>query len=309
MFLFRHSSKYREKISMNTIRLLVVDDEPLNLAIITELLEDENYQIETAEDGAIAWEMLQLAPESYDVILLDRMMPNMCGMELLAKIKHHQILKHCPVIFQTAKVSPEEISEGLNAGAHYYITKPYDECVLLSVIKTAVDDRLLYKKMRDSLAKNNSIMHLLRQACFEFKTIDEARSLATLLSNACPEPDKTIMGLTELMINAVEHGNLEISYQEKSRFNRQGIWLEEVNKRLSATAYENRIASVQFQSGTNGVEIIIRDQGNGFDWANYMDFDPSRVMDSHGRGIAIANKLSFSSVEYIGTGNEVRVKI
>ncbi len=288
--------------------ILIVDDEELNLEIISEYLFD-SYKISTAEDGAIAWEMLEKTPEAFDVILLDRMMPNMNGMEVLGKIKHHPILQYCPVIFQTAKASVTDISEGLNAGAFYYLTKPFEEDVLLSVIKTAVNDRFRYQQIQDNLEQTNLTMGKLNSAVFEFKNLEDARSIASLVSNACPEPEKIVMGLTELMVNAIEHGNLGITYDEKSVLNEQGSWINEVANRLQMEQNINKVASISFQRYADKIEITITDQGNGFDWESYMDFDPSRVMDNHGRGIAIANKLSFSSVEYCGKGNEILVKL
>jgi len=292
----------------NQSHILIVDDEELNLEIITEYLS-ENYQTSTAEDGAIAWAMLEKDPEIYDVILLDRMMPNMSGMEVLEKLKQHPILQHCPVIFQTAKASVADISEGLNAGAFYYLTKPFNEEVLLSVVKTAVNDRLRYKEIQQSLEQTKLTMGMLNLAVFEYKNLDEARSIASLVSNACPEPEKIVMGLTELMINAVEHGNLGITYDEKSELNETGSWLEEISTRLLLEQNKDKVAILNFQRLENIIKIIITDQGEGFDWESYMDFDPNRVMDSHGRGIAIANKLSFSLVEYRGTGNEVHAQL
>ena len=288
----------------NQAHILIVDDEILNLEIVSEYLSDD-YQISTAENGVIAWEMLEKSPNDFDVILLDRMMPNMNGMEVLEKIKQHPILQHCPVIFQTAKASASDIAEGINAGAYYYLTKPFDENVLLSVTKTAVEDRLRYKEILDNLEQTKLTMDMLTSASFEFKTLDEARSIASLVSNACPEPAGIVMGLTELLINAVEHGNLGITYAEKSILNEQGTWVDEVNTRLQLVENINKTASVNFLRSPDYIEITVIDQGEGFDWKDYMDFDPDRVMDNHGRGIAIANKLSFSAVEYKGKGNEV----
>jgi CheY-like chemotaxis protein/anti-sigma regulatory factor (Ser/Thr protein kinase) len=288
--------------------ILIVDDEELNLEIISEYLSDD-YKISTAEDGVIAWEMLEKTPNAFDVILLDRMMPNMNGMEVLEKIKQHSILQYCPVIFQTAKASVADIAEGLDAGAFYYLTKPFEEDVLLSVIKTAVSDRLRYKEIQHNLEQTNLTMGMLNSAVFEFKNLDDARSIASLISNACPEPEKIVMGLSELMVNAIEHGNLGITYDEKSILNENGTWVEEVASRLQLEQNINKVANINFQRQADKIEITIADQGEGFDWKSYMDFDPDRVMDNHGRGIAIANKLSFSSVEYRGKGNEVSVQL
>lgn len=285
--------------------ILIVDDEDLNLEIITEYLS-EHYQTTSAEDGAIAWEILQNNPDEFDVILLDRMMPNMSGMEVLEKLQSHPTLQHCPVIFQTAKASVSDIAEGLNAGAFYYLTKPFEEDVLLSVVKTAVADRNRYKDIHNRLEQTKLTMGMLNSASFEFRTLDEARSIASLISNACPEPEKIAMGLTELTINAIEHGNLAITYDEKSELNNNGTWQDEVSKRLLLDSNKNKVATLSYKRLEHHIEIIIIDQGQGFDWQSYMDFAPDRVMDNHGRGIAVANKLSFSQVEYFGSGNKVK---
>lgn len=292
----------------NQAHILIVDDEIFNLEIISEYLDD-NYKISTAEDGVIAWKMLEKSPDDFDVILLDRMMPNMNGLEVLAKIKQHPVLQYCPVIFQTAKASVSDIAEGMNAGAYYYLTKPFEEELLLSVIKTAVNDRLCFKEILQNLEQTKLTMGMLNSAVFEFKTLEEARSIASLISNACPEPASIVMGLTELMVNAVEHGNLGISYAEKSILNELGTWIEEVNIRLQLPENINKIASIDFRRLADTIDITITDQGQGFNWKTYMDFDPNRLMDNHGRGIAIANQLSFSSIEYKEKGNKVCARL
>ena len=293
----------------NLPHILIVDDEPFNIDIITMSLADQNYQLSSAEDGDIALEMLQASPESYDVILLDRMMPNMDGMDLLKQLKQHDVLQHCPVILQSAKSSTDEIAEGLEAGAQFYLAKPFQKGVLLSVVKTAVEARMHYKEILNDLNKNKVLMGLLKSAHYEVKTIDEARTLASMFSHAFPTPEKVAMGLTELLINAIEHGNLGISYDEKSILNEQGIWNDEVKKRLDLPQYSDKKVSVSFQSSTHNIELTIIDDGEGFDWQLYMDFDPDRIMDNHGRGIAIANKLTFTDVIYRGKGNEVYVRL
>ena len=148
-------------------------------------------------------------------------------------------------------------------------------------------------------------MGMLNSAVFEFKTLEEAHSIASLISNACPEPTSIVMGLTELMVNAVEHGNLGITYDEKSTLNELGTWAEEINNRSQLSEHKNKTASVNFQRHTDTIEITIIDQGVGFNWETYMDFDLNRILDNHGRGIAVANQLSFSSIEYLGKGNKV----
>ena len=212
-----------------------MDDEPLNLDIIEEYLRggDESYNIETANNGVEAMEKLEAAPDKYDAVLLDRMMPKMSGMAVLEKMSSHPDLKYIPVILQTAKVSKEDILEGLKAGAYYYLTKPFTREFLHSVVKTAVKDRSFNKALLKSLSVTRSSIKLLKNAHFEFRSLEDIKAVSSLVACSCDEPDKVAMGLSELMINAVEHGNLKIGYDEKSELRKTDQWESEIEKRLA----------------------------------------------------------------------------
>lgn len=296
---------------MDSPVILVVDDEPLNLDIIEEFLtgKGQPYVVETASDGMEAMEKLEADPEKYDVVLLDRMMPRMSGMEVLGKMNAHPELKYIPVILQTAKVSKEDVIEGLKAGAYYYLTKPFTSDILHSVVKTAVKDRGFNKALMASLNVTRSSAKLINNANFQFRSLNDVTAVSSLIACICNEPEKIAMGLSELMINAVEHGNLEIGYEEKSRLRKEGLWEAEIASRLELPENREKYATIDVINQPESVTFIITDQGKGFDWNGYMEFDTSRVMDNHGRGIAMANQLYFSSLEYEGTGNKVKVMV
>ena len=291
--------------------ILVVDDEPLNLDIIEEFLagKGQPYIVERANDGVEAMEKLEADYNRYDVVLLDRMMPRMSGMEVLEKMSAHPELKYIPVILQTAKVSKEDILEGLKAGAYYYLTKPFTSDMLHSIVKTAVKDRSYNKALLASLNVTKSSVKLLKNANFQFRSIDDVRAVSSLVACTCEEPEKIAMGLSELMINAIEHGNLQIGYHEKSELRKQDNWESEIAKRLKLKENVDKYASIDIVNNSTGVTFTITDQGNGFEWDEFMEFDTNRVMHNHGRGIAMANKLYFSKVEYQGNGNRVKVMV
>lgn len=286
-------------------RILVVDDEAFNIEIIQGYLEDEDYLLDTAQDGVEAWEKLEREPESYDAVLLDRMMPRMNGMEVLARIKEHPLLRQTPVILQTARAAKADVVEGIRAGAYYYLAKPFDEAMLISVVRTAVRDSRQYRRVRDELKETTRALGLMREARFRYRTLTEARGLAALLANACPHAEAVAMGLAELMINAVEHGNLGITYAEKSALNETGGWEAEVERRLARADQAERFVEVEMIRVDQEIRVVITDQGAGFDWSDFLSLSPERAMDNHGRGIAMAGLLSFSRIEYRGRGNEV----
>jgi CheY-like chemotaxis protein len=286
-------------------KILVVDDEPFNLEILIEYLEIENYSTVSALNGVIAWEILETSPESFSAVLLDRMMPKMDGMEVLARIKSHPVLKSLPVIMQTAKAAKEDVIEGLQAGAYYYLTKPFDKDQLLAIVKTAVDDHHEYRNLQVELAQATGALNMMDSGTFRFRTLEQGRNLAALLANTTPNPERVVLGLSELLINAIEHGNLGISYEDKTRLKEFDDWTLEVQRRLSLPEHREKYVVLNFQRTEQDVRFLIEDQGEGFTWEKFMEISPERAFHSHGRGIAIANTISFARLEYQGKGNRV----
>lgn len=289
------------------IRILAVDDEEFNLDILLEYFEGEDYEIITAQDGVKAWEILQ--QQEIDLVVLDRMMPNMDGITLLKKIKETEKFKTTPVIMQTAATSVDEVKEGIEAGAFYYLSKPYQKEVLLSIVRSAVESTKRYFALLDTVCLNLNAMKLMRKAEFICRTLEDVKSLSLFISNSCPKEKNVLWGVTELLINAIEHGNLGISYEEKKRLLIQGKLIEEINLRLGQEEYHHKTCKVEFEKNNHEILITISDQGIGFSPQKYMEIDPNRITDPNGRGIALSKQISFDSVEYLGSGNIVRCKI
>jgi len=286
-------------------RILVVDDEPMNLEIIAEHLDAARYRLEFAANGAEAWDQLDRAPQDFDLVLLDRMMPVMSGMELLVKLGGDARFRHLPVIMQTAAAANEQVAEGLRQGAYYYLTKPFERVVLLAMVEAALEK----SRIRLGFLGERLDYSTLTGAEFRFRTLDEAHRLAGFLARLTPQPDQAILGLCELMINAVEHGNLEISYAEKSAYNEAGNWRAEVERRLALPCYAERFATARFRRLAGRLEFEIQDQGRGFAWEEYLEMSTERAYDSHGRGIAMARIVSFDAVSFSGRGNTVTAAI
>jgi DNA-binding response OmpR family regulator len=285
--------------------VLIVEDNEADRALLDAHLSRDGFGTEFAGDGIDAWSLLDAHPDRFDLVLLDRTMPRMDGLELLRRIKADHRFLILPVIFQSALVSREEVIEGIRAGAYYYLAKPYDPEMLLSVVRTAAFDRAASKDLQRRVRRGLQVLQLLDEAHFTFRTIEEARGLAAVLANACPDAESTVIGLTELMVNAVEHGNLGITYDEKSALLEEGGWAAEVERRLALPENRGKCVDVHFFRCEDELRFAICDRGNGFEWSRYLDIDPRRAFDRHGRGILMARHVSFSSIEYRGCGNEV----
>jgi len=286
-------------------RVLIVDDNPLDLELLDAHLSGEGYALDRAEDGLAAFQLLEANPSRFDVILLDRNMPRMGGLELLERLKQNPELKSVPVIVQTASNARSDLLEAMRSGASYYLTKPYDVEMLLTVVRTAARDRASYRQLQAIARRATAATSHLRSARLAVRTLDDARDVGTFIASLCPDPVNAVLGITELIVNAIEHGNLGITYEEKSELHAASRWEEELERRLACPEHASKSVDVTFERDDGEIRITIRDEGAGFDWRCYLEPDPKRVFDTHGRGIVIARRLTFDTLEYRGSGNEV----
>lgn len=291
---------------MKNYKILLVDDEPINLEILEEILEDE-YQLLFAPNGQVAMEIL--SGESPDLILLDVMMPKMDGWEVLKEVKKNNTLDAIPVILQTALTSNEDFKKGLSLGAYYYIKKPIKLEILKPLIKAALRDAQRLNQLKENLKKTDITLGLTNEWKLSFRTHEQATSIAKLVAKACPSPERSLIGLLEILLNAVEHGIAEIGYHNKSKFMQQGIFKSELEKRLNRDEKQNQYANLHFLKHKDHISVQVDDPGPGFNWQEYLDFNIQRATDSHGRGIAMAKSYSFDSIEFSEQGNMVIARI
>lgn len=124
---------------MNSINILVVDDELLPIQVLIEQLKNSPYAVEYETRGEKALARLQANPDRYALVLVDRMMFGMDGMGLLKAMKEDPQLKQIPFIMQTGEAEPEEIEDALIAGADQVIFKPFKKEDLLDYLKQALE--------------------------------------------------------------------------------------------------------------------------------------------------------------------------
>ncbi|MGK2856218.1 MAG: PP2C family protein-serine/threonine phosphatase, partial [Thermoanaerobaculia bacterium] len=124
-------------------RLLVVDDVEMNRDMLSRRLRKQGYDVEVAENGARALEAL--AASEFDLILLDIMMPEMDGYEVLTRVKSDDTLRHIPVIMISAVEDVESIVRCIELGADDYLPKPFNPVILRARVTSSLDK----KKFRD----------------------------------------------------------------------------------------------------------------------------------------------------------------
>jgi putative two-component system response regulator len=134
--------------------VLVVDDTPDNLALMSSLLKDD-YKVKIANGGEKALK-IAMSGSPPDLILLDITMPGMDGYEVCQRLKLDPKTMHIPVIFLTAKSEVEDEKNGLELGAVDYITKPISPPIVMARVK----NHLALKAMADFLRNQNDFLEL-----------------------------------------------------------------------------------------------------------------------------------------------------
>lgn len=289
-------------------KILVIDDEPNNLEIIEGFLRIGNFNDYDVVKCGCAEDGYRILTESYkeiDVIILDQMMPGMSGFDLVELVKKQENLKRIPIIMQTASDDKVQLVEGFKLGIYHYLTKPYLPSVFNAIVRGAIENHNKHRELSIALANSKVLYDCINNASFKINNLEQANKISVSLAQLFPVPEKVVLGISEILVNAIEHGNLNISYEEKSELNLKSQWKQEVEKRLDSPEYKDKSVTIEFKKTKDEIILSVQDQGEGFDYKRYMDFDPSRSTHNHGRGIAFANNISFDRLEYIGNGNHV----
>jgi adenylate cyclase len=128
-------------------RILIADDQPMNVDILQTRLAVHGFEILTAADGEKALEMART--QLPDLILLDIMMPKMDGLEVCRFLKGDAALPFMPIIMVTAKADTKDIVAGLEVGADEYLTKPVDQAALVARVKSMLRIKALHDTVRE----------------------------------------------------------------------------------------------------------------------------------------------------------------
>ncbi len=140
------------------------------------------------------------------------------------------------------------------------------------------------------------------------KRPDEIYGAAQIVASSFPEPDTVFTGIYELLINAVEHGNLHMDAQCKAALMEKGCWQEEINRRLALAPYADKLVHIDIIESTSFIRFTIQDEGDGFDWKANMICDLENRRP-HGRGLCIAQASGFDSIAFNPAGNAVTCSV
>ncbi|MGB0385443.1 MAG: ATP-binding protein [Ardenticatenaceae bacterium] len=158
--------------------ILVVDDEPINLQVLSNHLELQDYKVTQAIDGIKALSLLN--EEKFDVVILDVMMPRMSGYEVCRRLRDNYMSHELPVLMLTAKDQVSDLISGFQAGANDYLTKPFSKDELLARINT----HLRLTKMNEAYGRfvpHKFLYYLGKENILQVKLGDQVEKEMTVL--------------------------------------------------------------------------------------------------------------------------------
>ncbi|MEM7447965.1 MAG: response regulator [Myxococcota bacterium] len=283
-------------------RVLVVDTNSASRALLERRLQRLNFEVVVCTAQADALELhRELNP---DCIVLDGDCLDRTINPLLDDLrKHISGGMLFSVILQTA--SRSSAHDATLLGIPHVLVKPYRQNALQAAIQTVFEHKRSRSALEERVGASEEVFGMMDEGTFRFRTLDQARGLALMLAGLAEDGERTYTGLWELLVNAVEHGNLGITYEQKSELLASGNWEAEVGHRLADPKYRHREVQVSLRRHRDQLVFTVKDAGTGFDFRPHLDFAPERALDAHGRGIAVAKHFCFSGLEYRGAGNEV----
>lgn len=115
--------------------LLLADDDPISSRMLQSYLQEAGYNTVVVANGGAAWDLLQQDPKQFAMVIVDRIMPLLHGVDLVRKMRKDVLLQKIPVIMLTGVAEKEEVTEAIQAGVLDFLYKPVDKQLLLSVVK------------------------------------------------------------------------------------------------------------------------------------------------------------------------------
>lgn len=293
--------------SMPSCTVLVIDPCRDTQAQILGHMQDRGFSVITATDPTAALATIELTAP--DIVLTDSFMPEGTGLTLTRTLRTRQV--PCPVIVMAEERSEQAVIHALRAGAVDFLQKPIGVEELAHALQRA--RYLLPADMADTPG--------LVRSDYELTIDSDPRHIPGIVSwliraTAGSLSETTQLHLRgtlqELLLNAVEHGNLEISYQIKQRAIDQSQLSQLVHERLAQPRLAQRTVTIHVHCDRQAGLLVYRitDQGKGFHWKTLLHrtTEACNAEDTSGRGIFLARSF-FPQLHYNDRGNEVTVPV
>ncbi len=291
------------------VKLLLIDDEQLVRDELGGILRDEGYDVITGSDGQEGLALFR--SEHPDMVITDIRMPKLDGLSVAITIKNEA--PQVPITVVTGHGTESMAIEALRAGVTDFLKKPVRLEDLSGALARMETTRQLGtpQEQRGMPASVEVVEQIWKYRLNnELEVIPEFVEglLGQVAANMAPQSITELnIALRELIVNAMEHGNLGISFEDKSQALEEGTLDELLRLRADQPEYDGRQVTITASRLKKVVYIQIADMGGGFDWHEFADStDPKHLLSSHGRGVLLA-RMSVDALSYNDKGNQVTV--
>ncbi len=287
------------------MKVLLVEDQRTVRLCMKKIIDTLGYEVEMAANGLEGLEVYERFHP--DLVITDICMPEMDGVTMLEKIR--QKSAEVIVITVTGMGSEDLAVNAFRRGANNYLNKPVKREDLLALLRKY--EQILYER-----STTREIQALMQEHYIKLQLenrLKQSSQVATFLAEQLgpllPDTERLdiILGLDELICNAIEHGNLEITNEEKQAALAEPEGLVRLyRQRLENPRLAARRVTVEFrQDQQHGCAWTIADEGQGFDWRDVPSpLEKKQRLKKNGRGIFLS-RMMFDAVEYQGKGNVV----
>ncbi len=302
MSVVQASRKTFESGAMTTV--LIVDDSAVDRRVAQGLLEKcSDISFAYAANGKEAMEQLQASPP--DIVLTDLQMPEMNGLELVRAVREKYPL--VPVILMTAQGSEEIAVQALSYGAAGYVPK----AKLARELPSTVERVLTTAR---SQRRSERLMDCVSRTQWSFVIDNDPSMIAAVVDHMqqyiarvgpCDETGRirVAIALEEALVNAVYHGNLEIS--SELRDSDMNAYYALAEQRRQEEPYRSRVVHIEASIARHEATFVVRDSGPGFDPSTLPDpTDPANLEKLSGRGLLLIQTF-MDEVRHNASGNEI----
>lgn len=284
------------------MKILIIENDFISRSYLGELLSLYGFNCITsynATDGIDTY-----LSEHPDVVICNMVLPGMSGLEFLQQIRKSD--SKTRVIMMSSMTSERLVVQAFRLGANDFLKKPIQDNDIIPILNDYSSQLVSPKEPFDYGEVTEG------KVVFVFNTVMDAP--ANIVRRLVDEIDPQFfdegelvgieMGLSELVTNAVEHGNLSITYEEKTDACEKNSLNDLYEERLRDEKYAGRIVTVTYKYNAEECSWLIEDQGDGFDISKVPDPTAmGNLEELHGRGIMMM-RFFFDSITYLGCGNQ-----
>ncbi len=291
------------KTQQDRYQLLVIDPCPETQSRIVQHLQGRGVSVMAVSDPAAA--LLTIESAAPDLVITDLFLPEGAGLSLVQELRSRPDL--CPVIAMAEGAPEQMIVQALRLGAADYVHKPIVEEELAQALQRA--QNRIVGALADLPGLRGSEYRLSIDSDPAHIPVVVSWLIKATASMLPPVRRLHLQGaLQELLFNAIEHGNLEIGYQEKQKALVDGNFEEVVARRLTQARLRDRSVAIHVVHDQEAKATVYRiaDEGKGFQWRSLLSraHEACESEAPNGRGIFLALAF-FPSLTYNDRGNEV----